>query len=258
MIRRRMTTAKKATVLYTKRFFPAGTYSWTVPAGCKSVDVFLVGGGAAGNAQGGGGGGFTKTYKKDNTGYKDGEAITVSPGNSISIIVGIGGTGTRLPSDSNKGGSSYFGSYYANGGDYAKTGDSFTVYSGTGGGTYVSDSTNDYTTLGGGTNGGSVLNSSTITRYHYGQGHITRDFGESSGLINAGGGASGNNPTTNNKGGSSDYTEGSGKLGYSEQGFPVGSGGGGYGGGGGGCSGWGSSIGGSGGDGTVLIRYYAY
>ena len=46
-----MTTAKKATVLYTKRFYPAGTYSWTVPAGCKSVDVFLVG---AGGGAGGG------------------------------------------------------------------------------------------------------------------------------------------------------------------------------------------------------------
>lgn len=35
------------------RFYPAGNYTWIVPEGCFSVDVFLVGGGGSG---GGGGG----------------------------------------------------------------------------------------------------------------------------------------------------------------------------------------------------------
>ena len=50
--------------LFIKRFFPAGSYTWTVPAGCTEVDVFLVGGGGAsgyGIGGGGGGGGCTKT-----------------------------------------------------------------------------------------------------------------------------------------------------------------------------------------------------
>ena len=41
--------------LYTKRFYPAGTYTWKAPAGCTSVDVFCVGGGGGGgNGTGGG------------------------------------------------------------------------------------------------------------------------------------------------------------------------------------------------------------
>ena len=57
-----------------KRFYPAGTYTWTVPEGVTSVDVFLVGaGGGSGGfttrwgGHGGGGGGYTKTYR--GTGY---------------------------------------------------------------------------------------------------------------------------------------------------------------------------------------------
>lgn len=39
------------------RFYPAGNYTWVVPKGCFSVDVFLVGGGGSGSSAGGGGGG---------------------------------------------------------------------------------------------------------------------------------------------------------------------------------------------------------
>lgn len=42
------------------RFYPAGNYTWIVPEGCFSVDVFLVGGGGSGSSAGGGGG-YTKT-----------------------------------------------------------------------------------------------------------------------------------------------------------------------------------------------------
>lgn len=38
------------------RFYPAGNYTWIVPEGCFSVDVFLVGGGGSGSSAGGGGG----------------------------------------------------------------------------------------------------------------------------------------------------------------------------------------------------------
>lgn len=34
------------------RFYPAGNYTWTVPSGCREVDVFLVGGGCGGNLNG--------------------------------------------------------------------------------------------------------------------------------------------------------------------------------------------------------------
>lgn len=72
------------------RFYPAGNYTWIVPDGCFLVDVFLVGGGGSGSSAGGGGG-YTKTFKSDSKGWKDGEAIAVKPGQSISITVGKGG-----------------------------------------------------------------------------------------------------------------------------------------------------------------------
>lgn len=44
MLRRR-TMGNKKLVLFQKRFYPAGNYTWTVPPGCTEVDVFLVGAG---------------------------------------------------------------------------------------------------------------------------------------------------------------------------------------------------------------------
>lgn len=82
MLRRRTIGSKKLE-FFQKRFYPAGNYTWTVPPGCTEVDVFLVGagGGCSHNSglgvPGGGGGGYTKTYKKDTAGYRDGNAITV-------------------------------------------------------------------------------------------------------------------------------------------------------------------------------------
>lgn len=76
-----------------------------------------------------------------------------------------------------------------------------------------------------------------------GQGYTTRDFGEPTGKRNAGGGGADRN-RDNGMGGASDYTEGSGTGQGNRRS-------GGY--GGGGCGSYGT-----GGDGTVLIRYYAY
>lgn len=102
------------------RFYPAGNYTWVVPDGCFSVDVFLVGGGGSGSSAGGGGG-YTKTFKSDSKGWKDGEAIAVKPGQSISITVGKGGAEVyqaEQNSPGKDGGYSQFmsSSYRANGG----------------------------------------------------------------------------------------------------------------------------------------------
>lgn len=78
-----------------------------------------------------------------------------------------------------------------------------------------------------------------------GQNHTTRDFGEPDGKRNAGGGGCrGVDGNRSGIGGESDYIDGSGVS------TSLGTGGGGYGGGGSGYN--------AGGDGTVLIRYWAY
>ena len=114
MIRSMM--GKKKLQLFTKRFFPAGNYTWVVPRGCKEVDVFLVGGvgGGSGDA---GGGGYTKTFKSNNIGWKDGNSIPVVSGQTIPITVGRGGNGV-VSGFAYDGGFSQFMSstYRANGG----------------------------------------------------------------------------------------------------------------------------------------------
>lgn len=243
--RRLLSATKKDLVLYTKRFYPSGTYYWTVPEGCTEVDVFLVGGGGSGTANvsntryggGGAGGGYTKTYKSSTTGYRDGDAISVTPGESISIIVGEGAS-----SSLSIGGYSQFksSSYRAYGGEPPHETVNFYV-GGNGGSGGGSDNVDEGSRQGGsdGSDGSIQYNGYGVG---YGQGHTTRDFGESSGNRNAGGGGgkrSSDYPYAG--GGASDYSKGSGTGLYP---------GGGYGGGGG--------FNGAGGDGTVLIRYYAY
>jgi hypothetical protein len=76
----------------------AGTYSWTAPAGVTTVSVVCVGGGGSGGSQvfpktGGGGGGL---------GWKN--AISVVPGQSYTVVVGVGGPN----GSSGPGGNSYF------------------------------------------------------------------------------------------------------------------------------------------------------
>lgn len=110
-MRRRYLGEKK---LFTKRFYPGGTYTWIVPEGCEEVDVFLVGaGGGCGftdqwGSWGGGGGGYTKTfrghdYQAPSSGTwvgtydegRDGNAISVTPGQQIQVIVGSGVSGSN-------------------------------------------------------------------------------------------------------------------------------------------------------------------
>ena len=71
-----------------------GTYSWVAPAGVTSVSVVVVGGGGAGGgvgsgsysfSAGNGGGGGALSYTND---------IPVTPGESLTVIVGAGGVGS--------------------------------------------------------------------------------------------------------------------------------------------------------------------
>ena len=267
---RRSMMGRKKLQLFTKRFYPAGNYTWIVPKGCREVDVFLVGAGGGSyhvtsmGWSGGGGGGYTKAYRgkgyvkpssgtwiTDEKGGKDGDAISVTPGQVIQIIVGAGVYGAD-------GGYSQFvdSNYRANGGNKAygwtKGGNG-----GSGGGTslYNGKEVNGI--------GGSDGENGNISDSNYGkgQGHTTRDFGESSGKRNAGGGApiSKVGESTSYPG-SSDYTEGTGLYSYDNTSeWRSGAGGGGYGGGAGSniyINDKTQSL--KGGDGTVLIRYWAY
>lgn len=54
---RRRTMRNKKLVLFTKRFYTAGSYIWIVPDGCTKADVCVIGGGGGGARAGGGGGG---------------------------------------------------------------------------------------------------------------------------------------------------------------------------------------------------------
>ena len=148
-----------------------------------------------------------KPLKKDTSGWRDGDAIPVIPGQLISIIVGKGSSRSSNSTPPNDGGYSQFlnSNYRAYGGSmygYENSPWHSDGGSGSGGGGSIGGN--------GGSDGGNGSNGSAHEG-GIGQGHTTRDFGESSGKRNAAGG----------------------------------------GGGGGGSEG-------DGGDGTVLIRYWAY
>lgn len=178
--------------LFIKRFYPAGNYTWTVPSGCTEVDVFLVGagGGAAHfinqwGMSGAGGGGYTKTYRgsgyiKPSSGTwmgtktegRDGDAIQVTAGQTIQIIVGAGvangdgGYSQFMNSDYRADGGKKATSY-TYGGDGGSPGGSWCWW-------------NNYKEINGGSDGSGGANA--------GQGHTTRDFGETTGKRNAAGG----------------------------------------------------------------------
>lgn len=130
-------------------------------------------------------------------------------------------------------------SYRANGGKGANK-----WRGGDGGSAGSSSYTQDGASDGGDTNGGEY----GIIK---GQGHTTRDFGESDGKRNAGGGSGETNTGVVFQGGISDYSEGSGTGGSTNG---SGKGGGGYGGG----VRYSMVYAGAGGDGTVLIRGKRY
>lgn len=295
-MRRRFNQGKRELEDFLVRFFPAGNYSFIVPQGCTEIDVFLVGGGGGGGngyAKSGGGSGYTRTYKKSNTSsgsyndwIKDGDAIKVTPGESIEVVVGAGGepgtrTSGRNPVSGNDGGRSYIAVKNDKG--------VYTVYDAGGGqGGYTTTASDGYPKYAdGGTGCTDAGGWGTKAQASYSDGiqaprrssnrgipgtsqnRTTRDFGESEYSMNAGG-------TSGHKGNdgkesplrSSGYSAGSGEDGIdysSGNTYPRSEGGAGYG-GAGGCGGisensghaYGSGQGGRGGDGTVVIRGKRY
>lgn len=175
--------------------------SFTVPSGVRSLDIFCVGGGGAGGlgddlpadiprnlsyyGGSGGSGGFTKTQKN----------IPVTPGESLSIVIGAGGTGYTTYGGAGDGGATSVARsstilISAPGGGGAGP----TLYGGNGGnggsgGGMGAEAARGYgeVTTRGATNGGSNGASSSGT----GQGFTTSAFGEPSGTIYAGAGGGG-------------------------------------------------------------------
>lgn len=177
-----------------------GTYSWTAPAGVTSVCVVCVGGG---------GGGMYYSYSSSsytyamNGGSGGGLAwvndITVTPGNSYTVVVGAGGDDGAYSSGSTAGGDSYFigtSVCKGGGGNPGRYNQDIT------GGTYTA--TSHYGTSGGG-NGGSV---DSRSYYSYGPaggggaGGYSGDGGDgrddyfSSGEDGSGGGGAGGGAAT--------------------------------------------------------------
>tara|TARA_B100000287_G_scaffold428434_1_gene479846 strand:+ start:618 stop:3221 length:2604 start_codon:yes stop_codon:yes gene_type:complete len=95
------------TVVGQKEYTVVGTYSWTCPADVTSVCVVCVGGGggSSGGAGGAGGAGGGLGWKNN---------ISVTPGQSYTVVVGDGGAGVEWSSPGNltpsgeNGGDSYF------------------------------------------------------------------------------------------------------------------------------------------------------
>lgn len=254
----------------------AGTYTWVVPSGVTSVSAVAVGGGGSGgtggssyggNLPGGGGAGGSLAYAN---------SISVTPGESITILVGSGGAGVYAGTGNNGGDSKFT----------RGSTDLVFAYGGNKGGAWTTSPTAEKTTAPPG----------VTQTYYYGGGNPNG----SAGYGNGGGGAAGysgnggqgtcTNPGgTNGSGGAgagagyayADIGLGGGGVGLLGQGSngtaPAGGGsgggnggngyyapgtsssyagaGGGYGGGGGGYDGGGGEIGagGNGGGGAVRI-----
>lgn len=161
--------------------------NWTAPTGVTSVQVLVVGGGGAGggsnagnNYAGGGGGGaggyISQTY-------------TVVPGNSYTVTVGAGGTGTTA--QGNNGGNSVFATLTAIGGGGGGEGSS-------GGATASTAGRNGGS---GGGAGGINTGNATFGTATAGQGNNGGSSFFNSGILSCGGGGGGSNgPGTNAEG----------------------------------------------------------
>lgn len=146
----------------------------------KVIDVFMVGGGGSGytagnngyNGYGGGGGGYTRTMRR----------VAIVQNTPIEVTIGAGGEAPNRP-----GGSSGFKTFTVNGGSYQAGANG--GHGGSGGGGGVA-SNSDYGTGGSdGNNGESGYPTSRTGGV--GQGFTTREFGEATGKLYAGGGGGG-------------------------------------------------------------------
>ena len=105
-------------------FTSSGTFS--VPSGVSSVDVLVVGGGGgAGSVHSGGGGAGGLVYRP---------GFSVTPGGTVSVTVGDGGSGSTGASGHSGGQDSTFGTLVAKGGGKSGTNQSDGAAGGSGGG----------------------------------------------------------------------------------------------------------------------------
>lgn len=171
------------------RFLTSGTLTFSNLYGAiDGIDVFLVGGGGAGSnpsaGGAGGGGGYTKTISN----------VTVSSNSSYSVTVGEGGAvGTKGVAIGANGGASSFGTLEPADGGYGGQNSTGGNGGSGGGGGNIGNPINDETVLRGGSDGGNGNPDSTLATGGTGQGTTTREFGESSGKLYAGGGGGGSN-----------------------------------------------------------------
>lgn len=227
----------------------------------KVIDLFLVGGGGAGGSDarntivgcGGGGGGYTKTEKNF--------AVTANKGYAVTI--GAGAEASRTVDNPVSGSTSFDTISVAGGNSVQLNRSSSSDYttganggSGGGGGLYSKSTGGE----GGSDGGNGGLGSSTSGLPASGQGFTTREFGEPTGKLYAGGGGGGTYISAQSPvyalggaggGGAGAWGAGAGRT------QAAGAGGANTGGGGGGGVGVGgvaNIIGGSGGSGIVCIR----
>ena len=265
----RTATGKPVNYVGQTQTITASNASWKVPNGWYKLRACIVGGGGGGGCGGAGGGGGYVTNTGD---------ITVTPGQTLAITIGDGGSaGTSASARAGTGGQTKFGSNTANGGTggIGKSGaiDYSTEYGGgsggSGGGGVVDgtsfDATGDHSGGDGGTNGGDgqttsnreKIDSGIARRYGgKGQGTTTKAFGEGTAYAGGGGGgtswASGTGGTGGAYGGGtggqytgSSYTNGT--AGTANSG----------GGGGGGANSDSPKSGGKGGSGVVIVKCVA-
>lgn len=150
----------------------------------KIIDVFMVGGGGGGHINGnflatgfgGGGGGYTKTIRR----------VNVAANTDITVTIGAGGAPNK------KGGTSAFGNNTVNGG-LPGNGNSQSAFNGgaggSGGGGGVASSSNHGSGGYDGSNGENGYPASN--QGGASQGFTTREFGEVTGKLYAGGGGGG-------------------------------------------------------------------
>eukprot|EP01138_Halocafeteria_seosinensis_P000578 gb/GECG01000593.1/.p1 GENE.gb/GECG01000593.1/~~gb/GECG01000593.1/.p1 ORF type:complete len:303 (+),score=32.45 gb/GECG01000593.1/:1-909(+) len=165
-------------------FTKVGYNEWKVPPGVTEVDVFLVGGGGGSGSRAGAGGGYTSTFLR----------VPVIDLEMIPIIVGAGGNGS-CGSGVEDGGYSRFLSdqYRANGGEAPPHVWTSSYHGGNGGsggaaGVGGTGSGGESKNATGGTNGSDGTDFVPHFPGGKGQHRTTRAFGESSGMLFAGGG----------------------------------------------------------------------
>jgi len=246
-------TTSTSGVFTVVKFTTVTTCDWTVPTGVTSIITLIVAGGGGGgfDVAGGGGAGGLLYYGTETPKTPNGAAISVTPGNIHTIVVGAGGTGATSLSTPF---SSQTTGRGVNGGDSYLRLASGTQYTAIGGGGGNSRNNTNTAQLGGSGGGGGYGNNATprpsggagtgsgVTLQGYAGGKIVN--GSANG--GAGGGGAGAIGTDWTDGGADTSGKGGDGLAYSITGTSN------YYGGGGGGGAWNAKggIGGSGGGGA--------